>query len=356
MSILYAILLFGFVIFIHELGHFIVAKLNGVKVLKFSLGFGPVIIGKRIGETEYLLSAVPLGGYVKMLGEDSEDEVDQADKDRAYQNKNIPRRAAIIFSGPLFNLLTAVVIFFFIFMIGVPTLLPTIGEVMPDTPAQKGGLIKGDRIAEIDGKAISEWVAMANVVHNSPGRPLSVKVLRSGETIELTLTPEKKQVKDIFGEAKEVGLIGVKPLGDTVTVKTGLVGSARSAVLKTWEISALTVIGIVKMIQRIIPADTIGGPILIFQLAEKQAAEGALNFLTFAAVISINLGVLNLLPIPVLDGGHLLFLGIEALRKKPVSEKAVMISQKVGIALLISLMLFAMYNDILRLISGTPLP
>jgi regulator of sigma E protease len=356
MSILYAILLFGFVIFIHELGHFIVAKLNGVKVLKFSLGFGPVLIGKRIGETEYLLSAVPLGGYVKMLGEDPEDEVDQSDKERAYQNKNTIRRACIIFSGPLFNMLTAVVIFFFIFLTGVPNLLPTIGEVMPDSPAQKAGLIKGDRITEIDGKAVSEWTAMANVIHDSPGKTLSAKVLRSQETITLTLIPERKQVKDIFGEAKEVGLIGVKPLGDTVTVRVGLIGSARNAVLKTWEISALTVLGIVKMIQRIIPADTIGGPILIFQLAEKQAAEGVLNFLTFAAVISINLGVLNLLPIPVLDGGHLLFLGIEALRKKPVSEKAVMISQKVGIALLISLMLFAMYNDIFRLISGTPLP
>jgi regulator of sigma E protease len=356
MSILSAILLFGFLIFIHELGHFIFAKMSGVKVLKFSLGFGPKVIGKKIGDTEYLISAIPLGGYVKMLGEEPEDEVENSEKERSYKNQPVIKRASIVFAGPIFNLLTAVVIFFFVFMIGVPTLLPVVGEVMPDTPALKAGLSKGDRIMTIDGKSVRHWGEMTEIIYGSANKALNLKVQRGSEIIDISITPESKKVKDIFGEEKEIGIIGVKPSGDTIKIKENAYDSIKNAFMKTWEISALTIVGIIKLIQRIIPADTIGGPILIFQLAEKQATAGALNFFTFAAVISINLGVLNLLPIPILDGGHLVLLGIEAIRKKPLSEKAIMIAQRIGLAVIITLMVFAMYNDIFRLISGKPLP
>jgi len=358
MSILSAILLFGFLIFIHELGHFIFAKLSGVKVLKFSLGFGPKVLGKQIGDTEYLISAIPLGGYVKMLGEDPEDEavVEPSDQARTYKNQSVLKRASIVFAGPVFNLLTAVVIFFFVFLLGIPTLLPIIGEVMPDTPAAKAMLLKGDRIIGINGKPIKQWAEMTELIHSSPNKPLTLKIQRNSELISISITPESKKLKDIFGEEKEVGLVGVKPSGDTVTVKENVPDSIKNAFLRTWDISALTLIGMVKLIQRIIPADTIGGPILIFQLAEKQATAGALNFFTFAAVISINLGVLNLLPIPVLDGGHILFLGIEAIIKRPINEKAIMIAQRIGMGLLLALMVFAMYNDIFRLIDGKPIP
>ncbi|GER93095.1 RIP metalloprotease RseP [hot springs metagenome] len=356
MSILSAILLFGFLIFIHELGHFIFAKINKVKVLKFSLGFGPKIIGKKIGDTEYLISAVPLGGYVKMLGEDPEEEVENSEKEISYKNQPVLKRASIVFAGPVFNLLTAVVIFFFVFMIGVPTLLPIVGEIMPDTPASKAGLLKGDRILSIDGKPIRHWGEMTDIIYRSADKTLHMNIQRNSETIDISITPKSKKIKDIFGEEKEIGLIGVKPSGETITIKENAFNSIKSAFLRTWEISALTIVGIIKLIQRIIPADTIGGPILIFQLAEKQASAGALNFFTFAAVISINLGILNLLPIPILDGGHLLFLGIEAIRKKPLSEKATMIAHRIGLALVIALMVFAMYNDFFRLISGKPIP
>lgn len=356
MSILSAILLFGFLIFIHELGHFIFAKINGVKVLKFSLGFGPKVIGKKIGETEYLISAVPLGGYVKMLGEETEDEVENSEKERSYRNQPVMKRMSIVFAGPIFNLLTAVVIFFFVFIIGVPTLLPVIGEIMPDTPALKAGLSKGDRIMAIEGKPVRHWGEMTDIIYRSANKALKLKVQRGPEIIDISITPESKKVKDIFGEEKEIGLIGVKPSGETIKIKENVYNSVKNAFMRTWEVSVLTIVGIIKLIQRIIPADTIGGPILIFQLAEKQAAAGALNFFTFAAVISINLGVLNLLPIPILDGGHLLFLGIEAIRKKPLSERAIMIAQRIGLAVIITLMAFAMYNDIFRLISGKPIP
>lgn len=356
MSVISAILLFGFLIFIHELGHFIIAKLSGVKVLKFSLGFGPRVIGKKIGETEYLLSAVPLGGYVKMLGEDVEDEVEQYEEERSYKAQPAYKKAAIVFFGPLFNLVTAVVIFFFVFLFGIPTLSPVVGGVLPDTPAERAHMAVGDRVAAINGSPVKQWAEMTDIIHKSPGKALNVEVLRDSVKVSISITPESKKLKDIFGEEKEVGLIGIKPSGETFTVRENLPDSLRGAILKTWEISALTLVGIVKMIQRIVPADNIGGPILIFQLAEKQATAGILSYFTFAAVISINLGILNLLPIPVLDGGHLLFLGIEAIRKKPLSEKFILISQRIGMGLLITLMIFAMYNDIFRLVSGKPLP
>ncbi len=359
MNVASAILLFGFLIFIHEFGHFVFAKLSGVKVLKFSLGFGPRLLGKTIGETEYVLSAIPLGGYVKMVGQEDvgeAEDIEGPDKERSFKNQSMIKRICIIFAGPFFNLLTAVVIFFFIFLLGMPTLLPTIGEVMPGSPAEKAILLKGDRIEQINGKPIKQWADMTAIIYESPDKPLVISIKRNTETITVTVTPEKKKTKDIFGEEREIGLIGVKPSGDTFIVRKNVLNSAGNAFAKTAEISYLTVLGVIKLIQRIIPAETIGGPVLIFQLAEKQAAAGVLSFFTFAAVISINLAILNLLPIPVLDGGHLLFMGIEAVRKKPLSDRAVMIGQRIGIAAILALMAFAMYNDIFRIISGKPIP
>lgn len=356
MTFLSAVLLIGFLIFIHELGHFIFAKLSGIKVLKFSLGFGPKVIGKKIGDTEYLLSAIPLGGYVKMLGEEPEDELDEAEKRKSYKNQTILKRASVVFAGPFFNMLTAVVIFFFVFLVGVPVLMPVIGEVMDNTPAANATIQKGDKILEINGKSVLKWADMTQIIHQSANKPLSIKIQRDSKTLSLSLTPESKKVKDIFGEEKEIGLIGVKPSGEILTVSEDVFSAAINAVMRTWDITSLTVIGIIKLIQRIIPADNIGGPIMIFSLAEKQAEAGALSFFTFAAIISINLAILNLLPIPVLDGGHLLFLGIEAVRKKPLSDKTILISHKIGWAFLLSLMAFALYNDIFRLISGKTFP
>lgn len=356
MTILYAILLFGFIIFIHELGHFIFAKISGVKVLKFSIGFGPKLIGKKIGDTEYLVSAFPLGGYVQMAGEDPDENTEGEKPERLYKNQPVYKRASIIIAGPLFNFLTAVVIFFFMFMVGMPALSAVIGEVMPDTPAERAAILKGDRILEIDGEPLRNWGEMTRIIHASADRTINLKVQRDAEIFTVSITPEKRTVKNIFGEDIQVGVIGVKPSEETTKIREGVLGSIQNAFLRTWEISYLTVTGIIKLIQRILPADMIGGPILIFQLAERQAEAGALNFFVFAAVISINIAILNLLPIPVLDGGHLVFLGIEAVRRKPVSEKTMAIAQRIGIAFILALMVFAFYNDIVRIITGTPIP
>ena len=352
MMLLYAAVLLGILIFVHELGHFIFAKSLGIKVLKFSLGFGPKVIGKQYGETEYLLSAFPLGGYVKMLGEEPGEELNEADKQRAYNFQPIWKRFSVVFSGPFFNLCFAVIVFFLVFMNGVPYMLAEVGDVTQGSPAAQQGITKGDRVMEVDGKPIARWDEMTEIIHNQPGKEMLIKIDRSGTTLSLSVRPEKKVIKNLFGEDKEVGLIGITPSGKTEIRREGLIAAFSTAVKRTWDISVLTLVSIVKLIQRIIPADTIGGPILIFQMAGQQASQGAMNFFTFMAIISINLGVLNLLPIPVLDGGHILFLGIEAIRRKPLSEKVVMIAQRIGLALLLSLMAFAFYNDIVRLITG----
>jgi regulator of sigma E protease len=363
MTLISAIVLLGILIFVHELGHFLVAKLMGVRVEKFSLGFGPKLIGKKVGDTEYLISAFPLGGYVKMLGENVLDETEEEaeelseeDKKRAYSHQPVRKRFLIILAGPVFNILFASLVFAFIFLGGVTVLYPDVGEVMKDTPAERAGLMKGDRIIEIEGVEIQEWFQMTGIIYESPEKELVFKIKRGNDIIEHTIAPERKTEKNIFGEDKEIGLIGIRPSGESFIREVGPVEAVKNAVLKTVEISVLTVVAIVKLIQRAIPADNLGGPIMIVQMAGKQAAEGAVSFFYFMAVISINLGIINLFPIPVLDGGHLVFLGIEAVRKRPLEDKAIILAQKVGILILITIMAFAFYNDIIRIITGKGMP
>jgi regulator of sigma E protease len=443
MIIIYAAVLLGVLIFVHEAGHFMLAKLLGVKVLKFSLGFGPKILGRKFGETEYLLSAVPLGGYVKMLGEEPGEELEESEKIRAYNYQPVWKRFSIVFSGPLFNLIFAAFVFALIFLSGVPVPLPDIGNVQENSPAaaaglmtgdrvmqingkkvegwqdisgtlndnpgktllfvvkrnervvevtvqprkksdknifgeekedwfigidplvfpvvgdvMKGsrageaGLLKGDRVLEVGGRELKTWQDMTTLIHASPEKPLTFRLQRGGQVLDVTITPKKETYKTPDGEEKAIGLIGIKPAGNDFIKKYGLPEAASLGLKRTWDISALTLLSMVKLIQRVIPSNTIGGPIMIFQMAGEQASQGALNFFTFMAVISINLGVLNLLPIPILDGGHILFLGIEAVRRRPLSENVIMIAQRVGLVLLLSLMAFAFYNDIVRLFTG----
>lgn len=348
MTLIYAIVLLGILIFVHELGHFLAAKLLGVKVLKFSLGFGSKIAGFTRGETEYRISAIPLGGYVKMLGEEPGEELPEEDKKRAFNNQSVWRRFLIVLSGPLFNLVFAAFLFILMFGIGVPALHPEVGETLDDSPAQKSGIVKGDRITEIEGRKIAEWSEMTDVIYKNPGNPLNIKIKREGKTIELLITPEKKTVQNIFGEDKDIGLIGIKPSGSHFTKTHSLPAALYLGTKRTVDITVLTVVSIVKLIQRVIPLNTIGGPIMILQMAGDQASQGAFNFITFTAFISINLGVINLVPIPILDGGHILFLSIEAVRKRPLREKTMILAQKAGLAALLMLMAFALYNDLLR--------
>ena len=347
-SIIAAVVGLGVLIVFHEFGHFLLAKLSGVGVLTFSVGFGPKLWVKKKGETEYALSAFPLGGYVKMVGEDPEEEVKAVDLERSFAHKSLLKRTAIVAAGPGFNLLLAVVLLMIVFLFyGVPVLSNLIGAVEPESPAAQAGLQKGDRIVAVDGQAVTAWDDLSSKIKQSAGRSLDLRVQRSGEELAMTVQPRKREVKNIFGELKEDWMIGI---GSQVSIEKGDPGLAISkAFVQTYEYSKLTLIGLYKMITREVSPRNLGGPILIAQMAGQQAQEGIGSFLAFLAVLSINLGILNLLPVPVLDGGHLFFFAIEAIIGRPVSIKYREKAQQVGIFLLLLLMIFAFANDIFRL-------
>lgn len=347
-SILAAVVGLGVLIVFHEFGHFLFAKLSGVGVLTFSVGFGPKLWVKKKGETEYALSAFPLGGYVKMVGEDPEEEVKAVDLERSFAHKSLLKRTAIVAAGPGFNLLLAVFLLMVVFLFyGVPVLSNLVGAVEPDSPAAQAGIQKGDRIVAVDGQAVTAWDDLSSAIKQSGGQPLALRVQRSGKEMAMTVQPRKREVKNIFGELKEDWMIGI---GSQVSIEKGDPGLAVSkAFIQTYEYSKLTLIGLYKMITREVSPRNLGGPILIAQMAGQQAQEGIGSFLAFLAVLSINLGVLNLLPVPVLDGGHLFFFAVEAIIGRPVSLKYREKAQQVGIFLLLLLMIFAFANDIFRL-------
>lgn len=350
MSILAAILVLGVLIFAHETGHFLLAKRSGVGVQKFSLGFGPKLFGFRRGETEYLVSAIPLGGYVKMVGEDPAEA--SPDLQKSFSQKSVGKRALIVFGGPAFNLLLAVLLFWFSFVIGIPALTTKIGEVKEGFPAAKGGVRAGDRIVAVNGEGVQRWNDLAFRIHDAPGRPLRITLEREGKRQELTLTPQVSKQKTILGEEVEVGLLGIVPSQEFVIERINPFRALYLSLYRTWEVSALIGVSIVRLIQGKIPAKTIGGPILVAQLAGEQARMGLINLLLFTALLSINLAILNLLPIPILDGGHLLFFLLEAIRGKPIALRKRELAQQVGLVLLVALMIFAFYNDLFRLWSS----
>ena len=350
------VVVLGILIFVHELGHFLFAKLFKVRVLKFSLGFGPKMFGKTVGDTEYLVSAFPLGGYVKMFGENpDEQEASASDRDASFAHKKVWQRFLIVFAGPLFNLLFTVLLFFMIFFfMGLPDSRDTtrIGQVNPDSPAAMAGIEVGDTILAINGKPTLEWMDVLVTVKDSGGEALHFTVARGEEDLKLTVTPKRLPVKDIFGEEVEQRfMIGIVKAEELFYSPTGLIGAVQAAFSQTWMYISLTVLGFVKLAQQVVPVSELGGPILIAQIAGKQMQAGWINYFFFMGLLSVNLGILNLLPIPVLDGGHLMFLSIEAIRRKPLTEKIQIMAQQMGMAFLGVAMIFVFYNDLLRIFS-----
>lgn len=348
-SIISVIVLLGVLIFAHELGHFLVAKRAGVGVLKFSLGFGPRILGRKIGETEYLLSLIPLGGYVKLLGEAPGEELTEEDKKRSFLTQTVWKRIAVVAAGPAFNLLLALTIFTAVNMTGLPVMTAEVGMTLPGSAAMESGIKAGDRIIVIDGKAVTKWDEISESVSESNGMPLLITVQRDGLPREITVTPKAMKIRNLFGEEVESYKIGISPSPNTVIQRLNPLSALGEGIRQTWRISKLTVISIVKMFQGVVSPKTMGGPILIAQIAGAQVKEGLVPFLLFMALLSINLAILNLLPIPVLDGGHLLFYGIEALTGREINIRWREMAQQAGFALLILLMIFVFVLDIERL-------
>lgn len=348
--IISAVVVLGLLIFVHEFGHFIFAKLFGVGVEKFSLGFGPKVVGRQYGETEYLISAFPLGGYVKMVGESPDAELDETDRHRSFMGKHPLKRIVIVAAGPLFNLLFAALLFIIIYMVGVPAATTKIGEVMAGKPAAVAGLKNGDTVVAVNGKAVARWDDFSTMIAESKGAPLEIQVRRGGETLLFRVTPEHRDGKNLFGEKISYPVIGVVAAGEMVTDRYTPLEAVLKGSEQCWKVIKLTLLSILKMIQMVVPLDTVGGPIMIAKMAGEQASAGGVNFLAFMALLSINLGVLNLLPVPILDGGHLVFFLWELVFRKPVGMRARELAQQIGLVLLISLMILAFYNDIVRYI------
>jgi regulator of sigma E protease len=356
-SIIYFIIVIGILIFIHELGHFLLAKRLGIGVLTFSLGFGPKIIGKKVGETQYQISALPLGGFVKLIGENPEEKVKEEDMSRSFMAQPIWKRACVLLAGSFFNIFLAVVVFSVINMIvGIPPTSPPplpakIGGISPGLPAEKAGLKKGDVVLAIDGKEVSIWEDLAKIIHNSEGRELLIKVRRNNEILEFKMKPQILQGKTPPGE-KDIFIIGITaPIEEIPLQKVGPLRAIGKGFIQTWDIIKLIVGGIVKLIVGEISPKTIGGPLMIAQVAGEQGKKGFLDLFLLIAVLGVNLGIINLFPIPVLDGGHLLFLGLEAIMRKPISIKKMEIAQQIGLIIIILLMMFAFYNDLFRIFS-----
>ncbi|WP_455379663.1 RIP metalloprotease RseP [Petrachloros mirabilis] len=434
----------GVLVAFHELGHFLAARWVGVKVLKFSLGFGPKLFGRQMGETEYLLSAIPLGGYVKLFGEEETEAITAEDRRRSFAHQGLWGKVLIVAAGPGFNFILAYLIFAAWLSGGYPLpvpsfkdIAPVIEAVAPDSPADKAGMMvgdivkkingkdiatrvelldaaaksqgaplvleilrderietitvtpilaaeaggkkedapyylgveeippivhevvpgkpaaaagfrEGDRIVSIEGKAIQTWTQMTSLVKDNPGKPLQVEVLRENRRVTLTVTPSP-ETATVEGRTVQVGRIGIagpdRSLMKSENPFTALYGGLQA----TWKWTELTVIGLSKIVTGDISSKNIGGPLTIAKISGEAAEQGPSNVFFLIALLSINLGVLNLLPIPILDGGHLLFFLIEGILRKPVGERQRELAQQVGLVLLVGIMVFAFWNDLERI-------
>ena len=342
MTIIAVIIVLGGLIFFHELGHFAVARCLGMGVSTFSLGFGPKILKHKMGKTEYALSLVPLGGYVALVGESNESEIPEGFSPKeSFALRPAWQRLLVVAAGP----------------------------------AAKAGLKAGDRILSIDGRAVGSWDAMSEAIAHSGGKPMQLEVLRpapgaametapaadgtrgqvttaEGETLHLEMTAERAARKTIFGENETAWLIGVRAANSVDMQPKSFWEAASAGATETGRMVSLTWLSFVKLAERVVPLDQVGGPIMIAQMVGKQVHEGLPGLLALTALISINLGILNLLPIPILDGGQVVFCLLEIIFRRPVNRRVQEYAMRAGLALLIALMLLATFNDVWRLIKS----
>jgi regulator of sigma E protease len=451
-SIVAAVVIFALLILVHEAGHFVVAKRLGVRVLRFSIGYPPKIFGIRRGETEYAIGATPLGGYVRMLGDEVAEEPTPASiesyleevkqdllaaarasgwskkganpedtitamaerlgspgnvataeqamailnrelkaeeafllrevrkygsaeraiktlsetrpsvvleffKARAFPNQRLAKRITIVLAGPAANLLFAPVLLTIVFLFGVPTLLPILGKVQQGLPAQAAGLKVGDRVLSINGQPLEDWQQLSATVKDGDGAPLRIELERhEGRTVKrimVVVKPALRQEKTVYGNEAATWVIGVMPRGDQGSHRLGPVEAIRGGFTETVHMTQTLLVGIAKIVEGATPMrEALGGPIMIAQMAGHVAHQGLADLALFTVMLSIELGIINLLPVPLLDGGHLLFFVCEAVRGKPLKLRHREIAMEVGLFLLAILMFYVVLNDVSRIIQG----
>ncbi|NPA11631.1 MAG: RIP metalloprotease RseP [Epsilonproteobacteria bacterium] len=344
-----ALIILSFLIFFHELGHFLAARAVGVKVEVFSIGFGKKLICKKIGDTNWCLSAIPLGGYVQMKGQDDSNPTLKSNDPDSYTAKSPWQRILILLGGPFFNFLLAFLIYLVFALSDWRVLAPVVGKTLPNTPAAKV-LKKGDKIVEVNGVKIKSWDEISKIVQKSD--VIKLKILRNGKIIMLTIQPKKETYKNIFNETIERKIIGIVPSGEIITIRYPLPEALKIAWQKLIDASTLIFKGVVKMITGAIGLENLSGPIGIVDVTAKVASAGLFPLMMLTALLSVNLGVLNLLPIPALDGGHIMFNLYEALFKREVNEEIMYKLTVAGWAILGALMIIGVYNDISRLMGG----
>jgi regulator of sigma E protease len=351
------------VVFFHELGHFLIARWCGIRVLTFSIGFGPELFGfnDRYG-TRWKVSAVPLGGYVKFLGDDNAasapdrqavENLSETEKREAFASQKVSSRAAVVAAGPIANFILAIVIFAAIFaLFGKQSTSARVDKVQPQSAAERAGFQSGDLVLSINGDKIDSFADMQQIVSMSAGDTLTIEIERGGVHQTIKAVPDLKDVKDGFGNKHRIGVLGISRSMLPGDIKVEQVGPLRAVVMgaqETWFVIDRTLSYIGGIFAGREAADQLGGPIRIAQVSGQVATAGFVPLLHLAGVLSVSIGLLNLFPIPLLDGGHLLFYLVEAVRGRPLSERAQEVGFRIGLAIVLMLMIFATFNDILRL-------
>jgi len=351
MGTLTSILVLSFLVFFHELGHFLAARFFGVRVEVFSIGFGKKVFTKVVGNTEYCISLIPLGGYVQMKGQDDRDATKISYDSDSYTIKKPWQRIIILFAGPFANFLLAFLLFIAIGTIGVTKFLPIVGQISENSPALQAGIHTNDRIIKINNTLIEAWNDVSSIIQKSEGL-LQVKVERQGLVQTLMITPKISEYKNMFGETKYKKMIGIAPSGKTFEVVYSPDKLWGFAWEQTYRSTTLILTSLQKLVEGVVSPKELGGIISIVKVTSEASAAGIVALFGLTALISVNLGVLNLLPIPALDGGHMMFNLYEMITKKAPSEKVLTTLTTVGWFLLLSLMALSLFNDIYRLTNG----
>jgi regulator of sigma E protease len=346
-------------VFVHEFGHYLIARWNGVRVEVFSIGFGPEVFGwwDRAG-TRWKFSTIPLGGYVKMFGDSDASSglpaaglarLAPAEREVSFHYKRLGQRAAIVAAGPGANFLFAIVVLAILFTTyGQPFTPAEVGQVQPGSAAEQGGIQPGDVILSIDGSTVQRFEDVQQIVRLNPGVPMTIVVRRGGQEQTLNVTPSRTELTDRFGNHYQIGLLGIARSGMEY-VKRDPATAIVQAGTETWDLSVSTLKAMWQIIIGTRATDELGGPLRIAQMSGEVAQGGVVAVLWFMAVLSINLGLINLFPVPVLDGGHLLFYAAEVVRGKPLGQRAQEYGFRIGLALVLTLMVFATWNDLVHL-------